>query len=163
MRFVLLLAIQVLVCNHVHLFGYINPHIYLLAILLMPFEIPLTAQYLIGFFSGLVVDMFAMSLGVHASATLLVVFLRPHLVSMLNGKKKIDGIERAIPGVKDFKWLFIYTFTLSVVHHFAAVLLEAFSFRHFLFTILSALLSAIFTTLVILCIEYMFFPLKRKS
>lgn len=162
LRFALLLAIQVLVANQVHLFGFINPHIYLLAILLLPIEMPRSTQYVIAFFTGLIVDIFAMSLGVHASATLMIVFLRPYLVTALNGKKKSDGADRPIPGVKNFRWLLLYVFILSFIHHFMVVLLEAFTFRHFLFTFFSALLSALFTTLLILCTEYVFYPLKRR-
>jgi glycerol uptake facilitator-like aquaporin len=157
-----LLTIQVLICDKIHLFGYINPHIYLLAVLLLPIEMPLTAQYIIGFFTGLVVDMFTLSLGVHASATLMVVFLRPYLVSALNGKKKADGIDRPVPGVKDFRWLLAYAFILTFLHHFMVVLLEAFTFRHFFLTLLSALLSALFTTMIILCVEYISYPINKR-
>lgn len=162
LRFALLLTIQILVFSHVHLFGYINPHIYLLAILLLPIEMPIIGQYLIGFLTGLIIDIFAMSLGVHASATLLVVFIRPQIVSLLNGKKKTDGADRPIPGVKDFRWLLFYAFTLTFVHHFTVTLLEAFTFRAFAFTLLSSFLSTLFTTILILCIEYIFYPLKKR-
>ena len=45
LSFFLLLALQILVCNHIYVFGFINPNVYLLAILLLPITLPKSAQY----------------------------------------------------------------------------------------------------------------------
>lgn len=162
LRFLLLLTIQVLICNHVQLFGFMNPYIYIMAILLLPLEIPRSAQYLIGFLTGLIVDLFTMTYGVQASATLMVVFVRPHIVHLLNGRRIPDGIDRPVPGVKDFKWLFLYTLILVFIHHFMITLLEIFSFKNFGYTLLVSIANALFTTFIILCAEYIFSPLKKR-
>jgi hypothetical protein len=159
-RIFLLLLIQILIADHVHLLGFINPYIYLFALLLLPFEMPRPAQYLIAFCCGLIIDTFSMTLGVHASASLLVIFLRPYWVSILNERKKSDKIERPIPCEKKFKWLLSYTLVLVFIHHFTIILLEAFTFRHFLYSLLISIANTIFTTSIILCADYIVFPKK---
>lgn len=162
LRFILLIAVQVLVCNHVHLFGFINPYIYILIFLLLPLEIPKTAQYLIAFGAGLIVDIFSMTYGVHASASLLVAFVRPYLVNMLNGRHAPEGPDRPVPGEKDFKWLLLYTLILVFIHHFTITLLETFNLKEFGRTLWVSVVNTLFTSLVILCIEYIFIPVKKR-
>ena len=161
LRFILLLAIQVLVCNNVRLFGFLNPYIYVLAILLLPLDIPKSGQYIIAFCAGLVVDCFFLTYGVHASASLLVAFVRPHWFYLMNGRR-VNEIEVPLPGAKDFNWLLLYTFPLIFVHHYAITLLEVFSFNNFWLNSVVALGNGLFTTIVILCIEYIFISPKRR-
>lgn len=161
LRFLLLIVVQVLICNHIQLFNFINPYVYILAILLLPLEISKSAQYVIAFFAGFLIDVFSMTYGVHASASLLIAFVRPYLVDLLNGRHVVDGIDRPIPGVKNFRWLLLYTLILVFIHHFAIVLLETFNLKEFIHTLFSSIVNTIFTSIVILCVEYIFIPIKK--
>ena len=67
-RFILLLAVQVVIFNRINLFGYINPYPYILFILLYPVNGNKAGLLLSSFFLGLIVDMFLNSGGVHAAA-----------------------------------------------------------------------------------------------
>lgn len=162
-RFVLFLLLQIFICNHIHLFGFINPNIYLLALLLLPFDIPRPVQYLIAFATGFIVDIFQMTFGIHASAALLIMFLRPYWVAALNiGKKKVEKMEVPIPGQKDLKWLVTYTSVLVLLHQILVTMLEVFSFYRFGYTMLGILVNTAFTTLLILCIQYIFMQGKKN-
>lgn len=162
LRFIILIAVQVFICNNIDFFGFLNPYIYILALLLLPLEIPKSAQYLIAFATGFIIDMFSLTFGMHASASLLVMLARPYIVNLLNGRHTTEGIEKPIPGVKDFNWLLAYTLILVFIHHFTFTLLEVFNFHEFFRTLGISLLNAIFTTLIILCIEYIFIPVKKR-
>lgn len=162
-RFVLFLLLQIFICNHIHLFGFINPNIYLLALLLLPFDIPRPVQYLIAFATGFIVDIFQMTFGIHASAALLIMFLRPYWVAALNiGKKKVEKMEVPIPGQKDLKWLVTYTSVLVLLHQILVTMLEVFSFYRFGYTMLGILVNTVFTTLLILCVQYIFMQEKKN-
>ncbi|HNW68686.1 MAG TPA: rod shape-determining protein MreD [Bacteroidales bacterium] len=162
-RFVLFLLLQIFICNHIHLFGFINPNIYLLALLLLPFDIPRPVQYLIAFATGFIVDIFQMTFGIHASAALLIMFLRPYWVAALNiGKKKVEKMEVPIPGQNDLKWLVTYTSVLVLLHQILVTMLEVFSFYRFGYTMLGILVNTAFTTLLILCIQYIFMQGKKN-
>ncbi|MDR1757934.1 MAG: rod shape-determining protein MreD [Bacteroidales bacterium] len=166
LRFLILLFVQIFLCNHIHFFGFINPYIYIMAILLMPLTLSRYVQYLIAFSAGLVVDAFFMTYGVHASACLLVAFARPYLIDLLDSSRTIDdNTLLPMPEIKSFGWLFGYTFILSFLHHLCTALLERFSFHSFVLTFIFSILNAIFTTAVILCVEYILFSRKkyRKS
>lgn len=164
LRFAVLIFLQIFICNYVHLLGFINPYIYIIALLLLPLSIPKSIQYLIAFLTGLIIDFFAMTYGIHASASLVVIFLRPYIISALTvGKNKETQMELPIPKQKDFKWLLTYTLILVAIHHFLITMLETFSFKRFFLTLGIILLNTIFTTFVVLSVMYIFTPAKKRG
>lgn len=74
---VVLVLLQVLLLNNIQFSGYINPYMYVLFILLLPFETPRYLLLLLGFFLGLLVDIFSNTPGFHASATTFLAFCAP--------------------------------------------------------------------------------------
>lgn len=165
LRFLILLVAQVTICQHICLFGYMSPALFLLALFLLPLELPLSLQYLIGFATGFVVDAFAHTLGVSSFACTLTMFLRPYIAHMLNGtnNNKFENIDRPVPGVKDFRWIFLYTLILTSIYEITSVLLETMTFKNFGHTLLVILGNTLFTVFVILCIEYIFHPRAKNE
>lgn len=164
-RFLILLLVQVSICQHISLFGYMTPALFLLALYLLPLEIPLSLQYIIGFATGFVVDAFAHTLGVSTFSCTLMMFFRPYIVRMLNGANnvKFENIDRPVPGVKDFRWIFLYTLILTSIYEIVAVLLETMTFKNFGHTLLVILGNTVFSVFVILCVEYIFHPREKKN
>lgn len=165
LRFLLVLLAQITICQHICLFGYMTPALFLLALFMLPLELPLSLQYLIGFATGFVVDAFAHTLGVSTFACTLMMFLRPYIVRMLNGvnNNKFENIERPEPNVKDFHWIFLYTLILTSIYQITAVLLETMTVRNFGHTLLVIIGNIAFSVLVILCIEYIFHPRTKNE
>ena len=62
-RFILLLAAQVLIFNNIDFFGFINPFPYILFIILYPVNGNKTGLLVASFFLGLLMDMFCNSGG----------------------------------------------------------------------------------------------------
>ena len=60
--FILLVLLQVLVLNNIHLFGIITPFLYIIFIINLPYNISRHWSLLIAFLLGLVVDMFTNTL-----------------------------------------------------------------------------------------------------
>lgn len=162
-RFILALLAQIFVFRYVHLFGSVNIYIFMLALLMLPFELPRWIQYLIAFVTGFIVDVFYVSYGIFASSCMLMMFIRPYLVVALNGRKTDDIVDKPLPGVKDFRWLLAYTVILIFILQFASVMLETFSFQHFWKTLLVILGNTILSSFVILCCEYIFIPVKKRT
>ena len=75
-RFVLLMALQMLVLNHVYLGGYVMPMLYVLFILMLPTDTGRIPMLLIAFGTGLLVDVMNNMLGFHALACTVVAMLR---------------------------------------------------------------------------------------
>jgi len=71
-RFIGLVLLQVLILNHIRIGGYINPYVYGLYILLLPFSTPKWLVLFAGFSIGLSVDIFMSTAGLHAGATVVI-------------------------------------------------------------------------------------------
>ncbi|HOP03828.1 MAG TPA: rod shape-determining protein MreD [Tenuifilaceae bacterium] len=158
--FVLLIVLQVFVLNNVQYSGYINPMIYLLFILILPFEIKGLFLLVVAFLTGLTVDLFMNTLGMHTSATVVMAFTRPYVISFLSRRTDLDFKGKVIMGVTGVQWYVKYTIILVFVHHIFLFYFELFSFNHFFLTLLRVLLSTFFSSIVILTAQY--FTVKKK-
>jgi rod shape-determining protein MreD len=123
-------------------------------ILLLPVEIPSWLLLIVSFLTGLIIDLFSGTPGIHASATVLAGFVRPHILRLISPR---DGYEPgATPSmiIYGFRWFIIYTAIIVLIHHFALFYLEVFRFADFFRTLLRVLLSSLFSITFILLAEY---------
>ncbi len=81
MRFLVVVLFQVLVMDNVMINGYMVPYVYLLFILLMPFETP-GGPVACGVRAGACPGSFPQS-WVHTAATVLAAFARPYMLELL--------------------------------------------------------------------------------
>jgi rod shape-determining protein MreD len=152
--FVLLILLQVLLFNNIQFSGYVNPYVYIMFILLLPFEIPSWLLLLLSFATGLIMDFFSGSPGMHSFATVLAGFVRPYILRVISPR---DGYE---PGsdpsmlTYGFKWFLTYGLIIVLVHHTALFYLEVFRFADFFRTMWRVLISSLFSITFILLIEY---------
>lgn len=156
-RFLVLILFQVLVLNNVLLGGYLNPYVYVIFILLMPFETPRWLLLVTAFFLGLSVDLFTNTLGMHAAASVFMAFLRPWVLRSFAPR---DGYEPdTFPRVfyYGFNWFLRYSLVLVFLHHMALFYIEAFHFQDFLSTLLRVILSTVLTTATIILSQYFVF------
>jgi len=152
--FILLILLQVLFFNNIQFSGYVNPYVYIMFILLLPVEIPAWLLLLLSFFTGLTVDFFTGSPGMHSSATLLAGFVRPQILRVISPR---DGYEAgSAPSMLTYglRWFFIYSLVMILVHHTVLFYLEVFRLSEFFRTMLRVLLSSIFTLTFILLGEF---------
>lgn len=156
-RFAVLVLAQILVFNNIELGGYLNPYIYTLFILLLPFETPGWIVLLSGFLLGLSIDIFSETMGMHTAATTLMAYMRPMALSMVSPR---DGYESgSFPRVYyyGFLWFIQYTFILLFAHHSVLFFIELFSIKDFFHVILRILLSTTFSVLIISMSQYLVF------
>ena len=149
-NFVFLLLLQVLILNHIEISGFINGYLYVLFLLLLPFETPKWLLLVAGFIMGISVDFFCQTLGVHAFASVTMMFIRPYLLGILAPREGYDvGAE---PNVNSFgfEWFLRYAVILVLAHHFVLFYTETFKFHQFFTTFLRVILSSIFTMLLII-------------
>ena len=156
-RFILLVLFQVLIFNNIELGGYLNPYIYVLFILLLPFETPAWALVVIGFLLGLSIDIFSETLGMHTAATVFMAFLRPYVLSFFAPR---DGYETGtFPRVFYYglQWFVKYSIILIFAHHLMLFFLERFTLDEFFGTFFRIILSTLFTTLLVVLSQYFVF------
>ena len=156
-RFVILVLFQVLVLNNVQFSGFVNPFMYVLFILLLPFETPRWVLLVSGFVLGLSIDIFSNTLGLHTSATLFMAFLRPYVLQVISPR---DGYETGTyPRVFYYgiTWFLKYAIILVFAHHLFLFYLEVFRFSEFFRTLLRVILSSSFSVLIIVLSQYIVF------
>ena len=158
-RFVLLIAAQVIIFNNINLFEFINPLPYVLFILLYPVNTNKSGLLIASFLLGLTIDFFENSGGVHAAACLILAYIRPAFFRFAFGLsyeyQTIKINDRLSP--ERFTFIFISIIT----HHLILFLLEFFKFT-FLFEIfIRTITTTLFTLVVSIIIIYLFKPSKK--
>ncbi len=162
-RFITLVLIQVLVMNKINFYGFLNPYIYILFILLLPFETPGWLLLLLSFFTGLTVDLFSGTLGLHAASSIFAGFMRPLIIKFVGEKPDYDITTQPKLQQMGLKWFIAYALLMIFAHQLFLNLLDVFSFDEFWQTLLRVIVSAFFTFLFILLFEYIFVPRKEKQ
>jgi len=160
-RFLLLLFFQIAILNNIHLGGFINPYLYILFILLLPFETPKWLLLIASFAIGISVDMFSDTTGIHAAACVFMAFCRPAVINFVSSNQ---GYEPGIkPIIRDlgFNWFFIYSLLLVLAHHLVLFFLEVFSLSEFFYTLYRVILSTIFTLIIIIISQYIIYRKKK--
>ena len=156
-RFVVVVLFQVLVMDNVMINGYMIPYVYLLFLLLMPFETPRWLPLLAGFGLGVTLDIFSNTPGLHTSATVLAAFARGYILDLLAPR---DGYEpETFPRVHFYGlvWFLKYTFIIIFIHHLALFYLEVFQLKDFFSTLLRVIMSSILSTSAIVLSQYFVF------
>ena len=160
-RFIILVLLQIFVFNHFQLMGFINPYVYILFILLLPLETPRWLLLFLGFILGYVIDYFSHSIGINIFSTVLVAYLRPVFIQYVIPKLE-PGPDVSI-SIKQigFNSFITYTGILVFIHHITMFYLEIFKISYFFTTLKHAILSSIFTIILILISQYLFYSRKK--
>ena len=158
-RFVLLLALQILVFNNMNFGGYLTAFPYILFIILYPVNGNKANLLIASFFLGIIMDLFSNSGGVHATACVLLAYLRPYFFKFSFGL----SYEYQTIKLNDVLTPERFTFILLAVttHHIALFLLESFQITFFFDVLLRTFLSTLFTILTCIILIYLIKPNKR--
>jgi len=158
-RFILFLLLQLLLFNSINLFGYLNPYPYILFIVLFPVNGNKPTLLVTSFFIGLLLDMFTNSGGVHATASLVLAYIRPSIFKFSFGLsyeyQTVKIADKISPERISFLVIAIF------IHHLVLFSLEFFRFGLFLSIIGRTLLTTLFTFFICLLIIYLIKPNKR--
>jgi rod shape-determining protein MreD len=155
-RFLFLVFFQVLILNHINLGGYTNPYLYIYFILLLPFATPRWMLLFSAFLMGISIDLFTNTYGLNATATVLMAFCRPYVIRAISHEPEEDlGIQPSLR-VFGFRWFFLYSLILILIHNTALFYLEVFRFTEFFTTFLRVLTSTLFTLVLVFLSEVIF-------
>jgi len=161
-RFIVLLATQVFLLKNTGYYNLSVPYLYILFILLLPFNIPNGLLFLLAFISGITVDLFYDTLGLHALACSVMAFVRIVYISITVQRDGFDNEPEPRLGIMGFRWFVFYAVILAFFHHLVLFTFEAFRISEFGFTIIRVLLSALLSTILILVAEFVFYRKKVR-
>lgn len=160
LRCFILLFVQILLLKNMSFYGLSTPFIYILFLLLLPFNISNLLLYALSFGTGLLLDGFYDTMGVHATACVVLAFVRISFISISLNKDAHDEPEPSL-SYMGFMWFALYSILCIVSHHLVVFFLEAFKWTEIGYTLLRTGLSCIFTFILILLIEFILY--KRTS
>ena len=161
LRFVALMASQVLIFSNIKFSSYINPYVYPLFLLLLPFSTPRWLLLILGFATGLTLDVFVGSLGMHAAACLLIAYLRPTLISFITPKGAEFEVEPNI-NLQGVSWFLIYCGIATFIHHTAYFLIETGTFYNPIIALFKILISTAFSVLFMMIFLFLFTSSKKR-
>ncbi|UYZ61696.1 hypothetical protein [Hymenobacter weizhouensis] len=137
--------------------------IYLGFMLFLPITTPIVVQLVLGFVTGLTLDVFFDTGGVHAAAAVLLMYVRPWVLRLLTPRDGYDAQDSVNIHQMGWQWTMVYLLLLVAMHHAAFFLLELGSFRVVGLTLTKIIASTLYTTLTLLIIQLIFFPTRRRN
>lgn len=149
---VLLVLIQVLVLNNIHLFGIATPLLYVYIIIRSNINWPRWVILLVGFFVGLVCDIFSNTPGVSAASMTLIAMIKPGLLKLFTNYEMHENMEPTMLSMGFSKYL-SYSVLMVLIYSLTFFTLEEFTMFHWQRWIMCILGSAILTIVFILAIE----------
>lgn len=151
--FFLYLLLQVLVLNHIALFGYAVPLLYIYYILKLPTKMNPNWVVLIGFIMGLILDIFCNTLGMHALATITAAFARAPMFYLF--LPRADDELPTVPSLHTLGFSVFIRYAVSWVALFVVLLfvVESFSLVYPLGMFFKIVGSTLLTLLLILGVE----------
>lgn len=147
-RFFVLLLAQVLIFNHVDLFGYCNPAFYLLFILVYRFNQDQFTFIFLSFALGFGIDVFSQTAGAHTLATVTIAYLRPLIARFSFGIN--DDQPYAMYYGTRFSSRLLYLGLIVFLHQGLYFWVEYFSITHLSSILSNALVGSIFSFLLLL-------------
>ena len=155
-RFVLLMAIQLLVLNHVYLGGYVMPMLYVLFVLMLPTDMGRIPMLLTAFGTGFLVDVMNNMLGFHALACTLLAMMRILFADRILTRGEPVTIE--VPSIYTVTPQYFISYLMLMLGMFYLVFftVELFGFRSFGGVVLATVASTVVTTLMAVLYQYIF-------
>lgn len=157
------ILVQVYVLDKIPaLHRFITPYLYYLFILWLPFSISRLSLMFVGFITGLTLDYFTMTPGLHAAACVLISYFRPYVINILM-PKDIAELNYREPSPKAMGWTpyAIYVLVLTLLHHGYLVFLEWMDFGRFFYFLGKVVGTTAISLLLIFTVELLF-PRRLK-
>ncbi len=135
-RFVLLMLLQLVLLNHIHLFGYVMPLV--LVYLTMNFSRGTSRIGLLlwGFACGLVYDVFSNTMGLAMTTCTLMAMLQPALLNLFTPREAPEDMVPSMKNMGVYRYS-SYNFISLLLFHIAFYALDAFTLSNWQLTLLS--------------------------
>ena len=150
--FVVMLVVQALLLNNIHLFGCSTPLLYVYVILMARRDFPRWGLLLFGFLLGLGVDMFSNTPGVGACSMTLLAFVQPMLMKLFLPRESADDFQPGIPSLGLMKFVY-FSFISIFLYCLVFFTLEMFNFFNWTLWALSVGGSTLLTLLLVIVID----------
>ncbi len=157
-QFIVLIVLQVLIINNINIGAWgITPFFFILFILLLPFNTPNWVLIVTAFLLGIIVDIFSDTLGLNASAAVMMAFARPLVLNVISLRETYDTAMRPRVHYFGLEWFLKYSFSLTFIHQLMYYWVDAWSFSAIFIVFMKAILGALITTIFIVLSQFLIF------
>lgn len=156
-----MLMAQVLIFSNINFSSLVNPYIFPLFVLLLPFETPRLLLMVIGLLAGLSLDVFLGSTGMHAAACLALGYFRPFLINIITPKGTEFEISPNIHA-QGLPWFIIYLGISVLLYLSFFFIVEAGTFYNFALLLVKIVLSTITSVTFMVVFLYLFSSRKKR-
>ena len=153
LMFLALVLVQVVVFNHICLFGVAIPLVFIYFIIKLPVTLGINWVMTVSFLMGLTIDMFANTQGMNALACTLLAVCRTPVLHLYFPRQ--DDLSNPEPSVRSLGLAVFMKYAGTLVAIYCALFfaIEAFAFFNPLTMLLRIAGSAVLTFVIILAIE----------
>lgn len=152
--FVVLCLVQGLVLNHINLFGWATPLLYVYMALTFPRGYPRWAILLWCFFLGLSVDTFTNTPGVAAASMTLVGLLQPFVLELFMQRDSEENFKPTLLNMGYVSYIY-YLLLLLSIYCITYYSLEMFTFFNWIQWVECVVGSLVITSVLVFVIEHM--------
>ncbi len=170
-NFIVIMSVQIFLLNDIVIKSSISllgipvfiPMIYPLILLLLPVNTNHWVSMILGFITGLTMDVFCNTPGMHAAACVLLGYLRPYLLNLFfqQNIKELGEIRPTLfrMGITSF---LLYVIMAVLVHHLLYYILQIWSFKNILYILLKTIISGLLSVLLIILSQLLFAKREYK-
>ncbi len=148
-----ILLAQILIFNHIHIYGFGTPFVCVFPILLFSFDTPRWKVLIIGFLIGLIEDIFINTPGIMAATLTFIAMIQPHILKSVYIRD--ENNKNLEVSVKSLGWKSYtkYILITCIITSFIFFSLEAFSVFNYTKYLINIASTWIVTVLFIMAIE----------
>lgn len=154
LNFIVYLTLQILVVRNLVLFDISFCYLYIGFLLLLPIEAGVILCLLLGFGTGLLVDIFYNTFGIHAAACVFIMYIRRYWLQAVTPRGGYDLGIIPSPHILGLRWFLTYSIPLTMIHHALIFFIEMGGFDLFYFTLIKVIASTAFTLLMVIVVQY---------
>lgn len=117
----------------------------------------------LAFVTGLTVDIFSNTGGLHAFASTLIAFVRPYWIKITIPRSNYDELQNIRIKDIEFSQFIAYTSALILIHHFVLYTSESLSWSETLLILGKTLVNGLTTTAIVVAFRYFDFNQSKIS
>ncbi len=153
LKFIILIPAQSLIFNNLVLFDVAVPFVFIYLIISMPITWSTNATLLIGFITGLTIDIFSDTLGMNTLACTLLTFAQKPIFHLyMQRDEDLGGLKPSVKSMGSTEYM-KYLITMVVAFCCCIFLIDAFAVFSFTHLILCVLCSSAFTFIIIYALD----------
>ena len=151
--YIMLILVQVLICNHIMLFHVAVPFIFIYFILRLPIGMSRVLELTLAFVMGLVIDIFSDTPGVNSLAATVLGAVKPTVFYAYVTRD--DKTKRIVPSLSSIGWQAYskYAMTMSVIFCFVVFCIEFMSFAAIQDILIMTVASSVLTFALLIGID----------